>query len=92
MAQVQKHQTEVLNIAVDFAARLPGGTSISSCAASVVTGDVTLGTATFSGTTVTVTVSAGTPGITSTVQFRANLSDSEVLIATVDVPVVSRIF
>ncbi len=90
MAQFQKHPTEVVVVGMDFGPRMPAGTTISSCAASRTTGDVTVGTATFLGTVVSSTLSGGTDGVNSVVEFRANLNDSEVLISSLDVPVSVR--
>lgn len=92
MAQVSKHPDEQINVGVDFGPRIPGGLTISSAALVLVTGDVSIGAPSTTGSIVSVRVTGGTAGTTSTIEFKATLSDGEILAGLLDVPVNARNF
>lgn len=92
MALCSKHPDESINVGVDFAARIPGGVTISTPTVSVVTGDVTLGSPSVSGSIISIRVSGGTALVTSSLEFKAALSDGETLAGIIDIPVNARVF
>lgn len=91
MAQVSKHPDEIINVGVDFGPRIPGGLTISTSAV-VVTGDVSVGATSINGSIVSVRVTGGTANTTSSIEFKATLSDGELLAGIMDVPVNARVF
>lgn len=92
MAQVSKYPAEIINVGVDFAARIPSGLTITGQTTSLLSGDVALGAPSTNGTIVSVRVTAGTANVTSSIEFKATLSDGQVLAGIVDVPVSARVF
>lgn len=92
MPQCAKHPVEALNIGFDFGPRIPGGLTISTPAVSLIVGDITLGSPSVNGTIVSVRITGGTNGTPSSIEFKATLSDGEILVAIVDVPVSNRVF
>lgn len=85
-----KHPDEVLNLRLDWTARL-GEATISSAVSSVDGGDGALTTADDNSTTVhTITLSGGTDGETYNVESKVTLSDSQVRVWELSVRVIDK--
>lgn len=80
-----KHPNEAVNIGIDFSDRLPSGATISSSSATLLSGDVTIGSSAISGSVVYCRCSGGTAGTQSSINFTATLSTTEVLVGILNV-------
>jgi hypothetical protein len=79
------------NFAFDWANRLTTGETISTCAASVTAGDVSVsGSVTISGSVTTVRLTGGTNGTTADVRLRMTTSAARQLDETMRIQVRTR--